>query len=110
MSTNKPPGQIIIIIIIVIFLILDHIKSFHGIKWSSDLETTAFWLPLLNEGYLEGNLSWALNKTNNEKKQLLYTKNRYILKSLLYIVTTTTEALVSGNKFLYACVKEVCHR
>jgi hypothetical protein len=33
----------------------------------------------------------------------------YILKLLLSIVTAGIEALViSGNKFLYACVKEVC--
>jgi hypothetical protein len=37
-------------------------------------------------------------------------KNINILKLLLNIVTTEIEALVlSGNKFLYACVKEVCH-
>jgi hypothetical protein len=33
----------------------------------------------------------------------------YILKLLLNVVTTGTEALVvSGNKFLYTCAKEVC--
>jgi hypothetical protein len=33
----------------------------------------------------------------------------YILELLLSIVTTGIEVLViSGNKFLYACVKEVC--
>jgi hypothetical protein len=35
--------------------------------------------------------------------------NTYILKLLLNVVTTGIEALViSGNKFLYACVREVC--
>jgi hypothetical protein len=34
----------------------------------------------------------------------------YILKLLLSVVTMGTEALaISGNKFLYACAKEVCH-
>jgi hypothetical protein len=43
------------------------------------------------------------------RKKVLYTKNMYILKLLLNIVTATIEALVvSGNKSLYACVKEVC--
>jgi hypothetical protein len=31
---------------------------------------------------------------------------RYILKVLLNVATTGNETLVSGNKFLYACVKE----
>jgi hypothetical protein len=36
-------------------------------------------------------------------------KNTFILKLLLNVVTSGIEALVaSGNKFLYACVKEVC--
>jgi hypothetical protein len=35
-------------------------------------------------------------------------KNTYKLKLLLNIVTTEFEALVSGNKFLCAYVKEVC--
>lgn len=34
----------------------------------------------------------------------------YILRLLLNVVRTRTEALViPGNRFLYACVKEVCH-
>jgi hypothetical protein len=42
---------------------------------------------------------WAVNKTSNVKK-LLYTKNKYILKLLLNIVTAGFEALVvSENKF-----------
>jgi hypothetical protein len=33
----------------------------------------------------------------------------YILKPLLNVVTVGSEALViSGNKFLYACIEEVC--
>jgi hypothetical protein len=43
------------------------------------------------------------------RKYLLYMKNAYILKLLLNVVTTRIEALVSGNKFLYAYAKEVCH-
>jgi hypothetical protein len=43
------------------------------------------------------------------RKELLYIKNTYILKLLLNVVTIGSELLVeSGNKFLYACVKEVC--
>jgi hypothetical protein len=46
---------------------------------------------------------------NNEKEIVLYIKNTYILKLLLDVVTAVIEALfVSGNKFLYAWVKEVC--
>jgi hypothetical protein len=32
----------------------------------------------------------------------------YILKLIFSVVIARTEALVSGNKFQYACVKEVC--
>jgi hypothetical protein len=41
---------------------------------------------------------------------LLYMyKHIYILKLLRNVVIAGTEALVlSGNKFMYACVKEVC--
>jgi hypothetical protein len=44
------------------------------------------------------------------KKDVLYTKNTYILKPLLTVVTAITEEalVVLRNKFLYACVKEVC--
>jgi hypothetical protein len=43
------------------------------------------------------------------RKKLLYTKNMYILKLLLSIVTAGIEALVMpANKILYACVKEIC--
>jgi hypothetical protein len=40
------------------------------------------------------------------RKNVLYTKNIYILKLLLNVVTAGIEALVSGNKFSYAYVKE----
>jgi hypothetical protein len=41
---------------------------------------------------------------------LLYTRYAYTLKLLLNIVAAGYEALIiSGNKFLYACMKEVCH-
>jgi hypothetical protein len=46
-----------------------------------------------------------LTKEAIRKKKLLYTKTTCVLKLLLNIVTTGTEALVvSGNKFLYAYV------
>jgi hypothetical protein len=45
-----------------------------------------------------------LTKQTTRKKQ----KNTYMLKLLLDVVTAGIEALVSGNKFLYACGK-VCH-
>jgi hypothetical protein len=47
---------------------------------------------------------------DNEKKTILiYTKNTYIPKLLLNVVSAGTEALaVLGNKFLYAFVKELC--
>jgi hypothetical protein len=62
------------------------------------------------EVYSESNLRWDVKKTSNEnKKIILYTENQYILKLLLNIVTAWIEApVLSGNKFLYACVKEVC--
>jgi hypothetical protein len=45
------------------------------------------------------------------RKKTLYTKNTYILKLLLSIVTAGIETLVaSGNKFFYAFVREICHR
>jgi hypothetical protein len=51
-----------------------------------------------------------LTKEAFKKKKLLHTRNTYILKLLLNIITARIEALVIlGNKFLYACVKEVCH-
>jgi hypothetical protein len=50
-----------------------------------------------------------LMKQAMRKKILLYTTNMYILKLPLNIVTAGIEALVvTGSKFLYACVKEVC--
>jgi hypothetical protein len=48
-------------------------------------------------------------KRTMKKINLLYTKNMYILKLFLNIVTAGTEALVSENNVLYANVKEVCH-
>jgi hypothetical protein len=66
-------------------------------------------------GYSESNLLWASNKTSNEENYIIYIYiyiyiyiNKYILKLHLDAVTTGTEAVVSRNKFLYACVKEVC--
>jgi hypothetical protein len=44
------------------------------------------------------------------RKKMYYTeKNMYILKLLRNVVTARIEApVISGNKFLYACVKQVC--
>jgi hypothetical protein len=43
-----------------------------------------------------------------EKENLLYRKNMYILQLLLNVVSAGTEApVVSGNKFLLSCIKEV---
>jgi hypothetical protein len=43
-------------------------------------------------------------------RKLLNTKNIYILKLFLNIDTARIEAyVISGNKVLYACGKEVCH-
>jgi hypothetical protein len=44
------------------------------------------------------------------RKNVLNTKNMYILKLLVNVVTAGIEELiVLGNKFLYACIKEVFH-
>jgi hypothetical protein len=52
----------------------------------------------------------VLTKQEMRKINLLYTKNMYILKLLLNIVSAGIEALVIlVTKFLYACVEEVCH-
>jgi hypothetical protein len=51
-----------------------------------------------------------LTKQAMRRKHLLCTKITYILKPFLNVVTAGIEALVvSGNEFLYTCVKEVCH-
>jgi hypothetical protein len=51
-----------------------------------------------------------LEKQSMGKVNSLYIKNVYILKLLLNIGTTEIKELVAlGNKFLYACVREVCH-
>jgi hypothetical protein len=64
---------------------------------------------VMYKSYAESNLQWVVNKTSNEKKFMLCTKNTYIIKLLLNIVTTEIETLItSGSKFLYACVREVC--
>jgi hypothetical protein len=72
--------------------------------------THPFWnlyILCIYEGYSESNLRWPLNKTSNGRKKLC-TKNMYIHKVLLSVATTWIEPLVIlGNKFLYACGKEV---
>jgi hypothetical protein len=53
-------------------------------------------------------LGELLTKQAMRKENLIIYK-KYTLQLLFNVVTTRTEALmVSGNKFLYACVKEVC--
>jgi hypothetical protein len=52
--------------------------------------------------------SYELLTKQEMRKNFLYTKNICILKLILNVVTAGIEALVSGNKFLYACVKEIC--
>jgi hypothetical protein len=49
-----------------------------------------------------------LTKQAMRKNVIIY-RNMYILKLLLNVVTAGIDALVSENKVLYACVKEVCH-
>jgi hypothetical protein len=51
--------------------------------------------------------SELLTKQTIRKKYVVYKK--YILKLLLNTVTARIEALVSVNKLLDACVKEICH-
>jgi hypothetical protein len=54
--------------------------------------------------------SELLIKQAMREKNYYIPKSMYILKLLLNIATTGNMALVIlGNKFLYACVKEVCH-
>jgi hypothetical protein len=60
------------------------------------------------EGYSESNHQWAVNKTSNQKNKFIIYKKMYTLKLLLNVVTAGIEAFVSGNKVLYASVKEVC--
>jgi hypothetical protein len=44
------------------------------------------------------------------RKKYCIKKNMYILKLLPNVITGRIEApVISGNKFLYACVKEVCN-
>jgi hypothetical protein len=54
-------------------------------------------------GCLESNIQGAVNRKSNEKK-VIY-KKYVILELLLDVVTARIEALVLGNKFLYAYVK-----
>jgi hypothetical protein len=51
-----------------------------------------------------------LTEQATRKIFLLYTRNMYILKLRLNVFTAGIEALViTVNKFLHACVKEICH-
>jgi hypothetical protein len=60
------------------------------------------------EGYSESNLQRAVNKKVMRKYILFYTKNTYIIKVILNVVTPGIEVLVLEDKFMYACIKEVC--
>jgi hypothetical protein len=78
---------------------LIRIAVVHYLKWTEANPVK------IHEGYSESNLRWA----NKGKKKRLYTKYAYILKILLNVVTIATDTLIiSGNKFVYACVREVC--
>jgi hypothetical protein len=48
-----------------------------------------------------------LAKQAVRKKIIICTKNMYMLKLLLNIVTAGSEALVSGSKFLYMCQRSL---
>jgi hypothetical protein len=64
---------------------------------------------VIYEGYLKSNLQWAVNKTSNKEQIIVYKKYVHTRKLVLNIVTVEIEALVvSGNTFLYACIKEIC--
>jgi hypothetical protein len=54
--------------------------------------------------------SWKLASGELLRKQAMIENNVHILQLLLNAVTAKIEApVVVGNKFLYACVKEICH-
>jgi hypothetical protein len=61
------------------------------------------------EGYSKKVTSGELLTKEATSKMYYIQKNTYILKLLLNVITAEIEELLSGNKFLYACVKEVCH-
>jgi hypothetical protein len=62
-------------------------------------------------GYSESNLQWAVNKTSNDKKIIMYQTNTYILKLLLNVVNAGIQALViSGNKFCVPVSKKSAAR
>jgi hypothetical protein len=59
------------------------------------------------EGYSESNVQWAVNITS--RNRIYYLQKMHTYLSCLNIVTARIESLVlSGNKLMYACVKEVC--
>jgi hypothetical protein len=50
-----------------------------------------------------------LIQQRKKKKYIYIQKNMAVLQPLLNVVTARTEALaILGNKFLHACVKEIC--
>jgi hypothetical protein len=75
--------------------------------WGRAVVTTRFGnMYWRYEGYSKSKLRELLTK--QREKKIIYKK--YILKLLLNTVTAGIEAFVTlGNKFLYACVIEVCH-
>jgi hypothetical protein len=64
---------------------------------------------VMYESYLERNIRGELLTKQSMRGTNYYIKYTYKLKLLLNVVTARTEAVVvTGSKFLYACVKEVC--
>jgi hypothetical protein len=53
------------------------------------------------------NIRCAVNKTSDENKFTLC-NSTYKLKLFLSLIRAGVDALESGNKFVYACVKEIC--
>lgn len=88
---------------------------------ASDLEAVArqqgknnAWMSAKEQEFLFGDIQGLFRKlklfTKQETKKILYAENTYILKLLRSIFTARIEAFaISGNKFLYACVKGPRH-
>jgi hypothetical protein len=61
----------------------------------------------MDNNYAERGVRWAGLKTINWK-EVYCIPNTYIFEILLQIVTVKIEALISGDKCLIACVKDLC--
>jgi hypothetical protein len=69
------------------------------------------WIFIITRATRKVTFGELLTKQAMRWETLLFTKNTYsyIRKLFLNVITTWIKALVlSGNKFLYACAKEVC--